>query len=380
MDLSLPIKEMQYVHQTADAVRRTENYFFPKITGKHQEFLAALRRLRDDGKVCGEIELEGTIKLHGMHADILYDLSNESVAFPTFQSRNRVLSSGGDCQGWPRSITCIEGSMEAFEYLKQKILTRFRERNPGTSIDKSLPLIVAGEWIGGNVQKNVGISQLSKRFVILSIKLNGIWQKDEDYAAIEVVRAGIYSIFRGQQTKLKFDTLDITEDNPTLFEMQRLADCVESSCPFAAAFGIKSARGEGVVWKPGIAEARADARYWLKTKGPISGKENRIDQALIAEDRVKNATIDQLCEKWVSPRRIEQGFEYLNEMRIDPTPKSLKEYQNWMLHDVTAEEHWVIENLKARYPDVEKFVKKKVERLSRDAYIAQANECSVHLA
>ena len=154
----------------------------------------------------------------------------------------------------------------------------------------------------------MGISQLTTRFVILAVQINGDWQRDEDYADIEAAKAGIYSIFRSKQAKLKFDTSDINETNPTLFEMQRLADEVEKSCPFAAEFGIPNSRGEGIVWKPGVPEARADAKNWIKVKGPLSGLENRIDPERIAADAARNLTVCEYAPRWVTAGRLEQGW------------------------------------------------------------------------
>lgn len=357
---------------------------FPKISGKHTDFLANLQKLKAEGKLPPILDLEGTTKLHGMHADIVYDLnrpqtnpaaSNQAI---TFQSRNRICSPDENQQGWPRNVAQFP---DALTYLQDRILTRFAERNPKEPINRSFPLIIAGEWIGNRVQKDVGLAQLSTRFVILSIQLNGLWQKDSDYADIEATRAKIYSVFRAHQTVLKFDTSNITDTNPTLFEMQRLADAVELSCPFSAAFGVPNARGEGIVWKPGVPAARASAKYWLKTKGPVFGKENRIDATKIAADKAKNLTIGDAASRWVTPRRVEQGFEYLNEMDMDPnTQACLKEFVNWVVNDVMVEEAGDIEAFRGRFEDAEGTVRRKVACLARDAFLGRMRECGADLA
>lgn len=357
---------------------------FPKISGKHQDFLAGLRRLKFEGKLPPLLDLEGTVKLHGMHGDIIFDLNKISadagvIPDPVlFQSRNRICEPEEDQQGWPRDIAKFP---DALEYLKQRFITRFGERNPNDVINKAFPLIIAGEWIGGRVQRGVGLAELSNRFVILSVQINGLWQKDEDYADIEAEKAGIYSIFRARQTKLKFDTLNITDDNPALFEMQRLADEVEKSCPFAAAFGIKNSGGEGVVWKPGIPSGRADAKYWLKTKGPTFGKENRIDPVRIAADAAKKLTIGDAATKWVTPRRVEQAFEYLNEMNIDPDKRTcIREFIRWIVNDVMVEESTEIARFENQFTDAERTVRREVGYLAQKAFLDQMKECGADLA
>ena len=357
---------------------------FPKISGKHQDFLAQLQHLKYEGKLPPTIDIEGTVKLHGMHADIVYTLNETSVDQAVlskpilFQSRNRICEPEENQQGWPRDVAQFP---DALVYLKKRILARFEERNPDKIVDRAFPMIIAGEWIGRKVQKGVGVSQLTNRFVILSIQINGAWQKDEDYSDIEAEKAGIYSIFRARQTKLQFDTSNIAEQTAVLFEMQRLADEVENACPFAAAFGIKNSRGEGIVWKPGTPEARADAKFWLKTKGTIWGKENRIDPARITADRAKNLTIGDAVSQWVTPRRIEQGFEYLNEMKIDPNKQSsIREFIRWIVSDVMLEEARDISDFKHQFPDAERVVKKQVGSLARNAFLEQMKECGADLA
>ncbi|KAK5084902.1 hypothetical protein LTR24_007390 [Lithohypha guttulata] len=357
---------------------------FPKISGKHQDFLASLQKLKSEGKLPPILDLEGTTKLHGMHADIVYDLHEpltDSAASKQpilFQSRNRICEPDENQQGWPRDVAQFP---DALIYLQTRILARFAEKNPDKTVNRAFPLIVAGEWIGGRVQRDVGLAQLSNRFVILSIQINGLWQKDEDYGDIEAARAGIYSVFRAQQTKLKFDTSNITDANPALFEMQRLADTVELSCPFAAAFGVQNSRGEGVVWKPGVPSARADAKYWLKTKGPIFGKENRIDPAKIKADTARNLTIGDAATRWVTPRRVEQGFEYLNEMNVDPNRQTcIKEFINWVVNDVMVEEARDIAVFKTRFTGAEQTVKRKVGCLAKCAFLLKMRECGADLA
>jgi len=367
-----------------NGVSKSKDNLFPKISGKHQDFLAQLVQLKYEGKLPPTIDLEGTVKLHGMHADIVYDLSNaptdegaSSGPF-LFQSRNRICAPDENQQGWPRDISQFP---DALVYLKKRILARFEERNPDKCVDTALPLIIAGEWIGGRVQKNVGIANLSNRFVILSIQINGLWQKDEDYADIEAEKARIYSVFRAQQSKLKLDTSNLTENNPVLFEMQRLADKVESSCPFAAAFGIENSRGEGVVWKPGVPQARADAKYWLKTKGPFFGPENRMTWEKFAADAAKNLTIGDAALRWVTPRRVQQGFEYLNEMNMDPNKQAcIKEFTNWIVNDVMVEESMEIARFKTQFANAEQTVKSKVGRLAKDAFLESMKECGADLA
>lgn len=390
-------------------------YAFPKISGKRRDFLNHLRSLAEAGRLAPVIDMEGTVKLHGMHADIVFDLrdlaslnhnnsrgntrniechdtssmnavlslSEKQPALTTpglnvsFQSRNRFCDPDASTHGWPRNVAKEPG---ALLYLRDRILQRFNERNPTKKVSYSCPLIVAGEWVGPKVQQDVGVSLLSHRFVILTIQINGKWQRDSDYDDIEASKASIYSIFRAGQQTIRFDTRDLTDNNPALLEMQRIADQVEECCPFAASFNINNSQGEGVVWKPGCLEGRANPKYWLKTKGPISGPENRIDAQNIEVDEEKKISIDQMCLRFVSPRRVDQGFEYLLETGVEPNRQSLKIFVNWVLSDVMVEEKSEIDEMGKAWKGVQGLVNKKVKTLARNAFIDQMEKCGVSIA
>lgn len=352
-----------------ETTTRNEN-LFPKISGKHTDFLAQLRRLKEEDKLPEIMEIEGTVKLHGMHADIVFDLQDPSNT--QFQSRNRVCEPNEDQHGWPVQIS---SNPAALRYLKDEIVSAFKWNNPLEEIDVAFPVIVAGEWIGENVQRDVGIAELTTRFVILSMSINGQWQKDADYRNVRAEKAAIYNIFSCGSQIVRFDTSNINESNPALFELQRLADMVEKCCPFAAANDIQNGRGEGIVWKPGISEARSNPRCWLKTKGPSHDQDNRIDAVRIAVNRNRNANLAEAVTRWVNPRRAQQGFEYLLEMNMYPTRESLEAYIEWILKDVLREERLEVGMIQRRVGITEKTVKAKIEYTARAAYLEQMRDC-----
>ena len=338
---------------------------FPKISGKAKDFLRRLQDLKDGGKLpAGTIDMEGTVKLHGMHADIVFDLqapdSNEAAI--TFQSRNRICDLDSSQHGWPINIA---EHTSALHDLKNQVLNRYADRDSTTFLDTTKPLIIAGEYIGPKVQKDVAVSELPPHFVILSVQINGVWQQDSHYADIEALGANIINVQRVPPYVVKFDPSNLTLSNPALHEMQRLADEVEAECPFAASFGIKG-RGEGIVWKLGTPEGMASARYWLKTKGPQFGPENRIKPISAADEKAKD-DIDAAAAAWVSERRIEQAFEYLAEMG---TPEQARKttFINWIRADILKEEATEIEQMKKKIPGVEKTLKQKLGGLAGAAF------------
>lgn len=51
---------------------------FPKISGKPKDFLKQLNNLKASGNLPFRLIMEGTVKLHGCHADIVVDLNPTS--------------------------------------------------------------------------------------------------------------------------------------------------------------------------------------------------------------------------------------------------------------------------------------------------------------
>lgn len=338
---------------------------FPKISGKARDFLKQLGSLKAQNSLPAKLVMEGTVKLHGSHADIVFDLNQTSTGW-TFQSRNRICSPTE--RFWP---SIIAKHTDELSILKENILARFQEQNPETQIDRTKPLIVAGEWIGPKVQKGVGVSELSYRFVICTIQINGVWQNDADYAGVEAPAASIYNVLRVPQYQVELDTSDLTMTNPALLDMQNLADEVEADCPFAATFGVFKSRGEGIVWKPGTPEGRADARYWLKTKGPIIGPENRIRTTTMIADTTEKVITSQdlqaIITCWVTDRRLQQAEEFITEMRVDQQ-KSPKVFRRWIADDILKEEATEIEELKKVFPGIEQMLRQKVGEVAGKAW------------
>lgn len=339
---------------------------FPKISGKATEFINHLKALKRAGKLStASIDIEGTVKLHGMHVDIVFSpASPDSHAEIVFQSRNKVCAADASQHGWPSHIAQYNSTLIT---LKNQILARYTKFNKQVNFypDQAL-IIVAGEWIGHKVQKGVGISELSHRFVILTVQINGVWQHDLDYADIEAPEAAIYNVQRVPTYHVLLDCDDLTINNPALLQMQQLADEVEKCCPFAEVFGIQNSMGEGIVWKPNVPEARYSAKYWLKTKGPLFGPENRI---LPATDNTLNMslTAGQAARKWLTNRRVEQGFEYLNEMQV--TRKSqYKVFKQWVIDDILVEERGEIADLTSQQSDFQKDLQQHLARLLSDAF------------
>ncbi|KAF7896075.1 hypothetical protein EAF00_006090 [Botryotinia globosa] len=234
---------------------------YPKISGKPKNLLVEFSKYQRTSKTRRAIlPVTGTVKLHGTHGDIRITADDTIYV----QTRNSdVLTPALDSL---KFLDFIQPARMEILALKTQFHARFMKLNPKAKINDEHPLIIAGEWIGPKIQKDVAVSALPDRyFVIISVSINNEWQPDEPYSDIENESVNILNISRGG---FYHETIELKNPDPAFTKMQALANEVEKECPFAKTFGFIGL-GEGIVWKP-AAPLCHDAKYWLKLKGPIS--------------------------------------------------------------------------------------------------------------
>ncbi|KAH8750649.1 hypothetical protein BGZ57DRAFT_834357 [Hyaloscypha finlandica] len=307
----------------------TPSTLFPKITGKIDELIE--NYTYKFGTKYPNINLVGTVKLHGTHAEIVIEPDNTI----RLQSRNR-LSLDVEHDNCDVAASLLPLKKEILE-LGESVKLRWRQINDNEELEDNDTIILAGEWIGPGVQKKVGISKLPKRcFVILSIFINGEWQESEGYVNIHNESAGIYNIARGgfYHEVLDFkdpETLEMSKEKLMARTME-----VENECPFAKSFGI-SGIGEGIVWKVDF-PLHNGPRFWLKTKGP----EHRVTQTdKLRKEEMKAGASERartFGQAAVTEMRLLQAWDYLGEMRIRRDKKGMQAFNTWLVRDVEVEE------------------------------------------
>ena len=355
----------------------TEDTQFPHIEGNIKGFLYNLHKCYESKKddCSSKVALEGTVKVDGMHADIVFNITkddlenlgtkedavaeslaamsvrdatvdsatpNKSHALPRFQSRNTVVTTEKPIQGFPSNFT---GQSRELLLLKRTILRRFLEVNPEKSIDIGHPLIVAGEWIGPKIRPGAGVTKLSKRFVILTISINSIWQRDADFANIEAPQIDVYNVGRVPSYTVDFELNNMSHSNPAFQQMYQYSDDIEKDCPFARAMGVSDdkCKGEGIVWKPATPRGRGDASLWFKTKGIVERKKVEAQaEAFRRKEASAKAHAQQLAGALVTDRRIEQGYEYLQELNLEVDEANTPVFVEWVVGDVLREEELTI--------------------------------------
>ncbi|XMA17335.1 hypothetical protein WAI453_010126 [Rhynchosporium graminicola] len=316
---------------------------FPKITG---DFQLIESRYRVDNRkwnrdravnvlkdhVPRKINLVGTVKLHGQHADIVVNQDNTI----RLQSRNMLcLDREEDIFGFAATMFSLEKNVLE---LKRRIESRWIEINPRSSLYKNYPLVISGEWVGPGVQKDVALDQLPRRlFVITSISLDNKWLDDQPYADIEDEDAGIVHVARGGFFE---EELDVTDLESCQERTMALTLGIADTCPFAQSFGI-TGRGEGVVWKAAHPLGK-DSRFWIKTKGPdfaVTKTSDLPSSKVTSMDENKVERTRQFAFATTTQPRLAQGWDVLFiEQMLPINARARKQFIDWVARDILDEE------------------------------------------
>ncbi|CAO2651869.1 Nn.00g001520.m01.CDS01 [Neocucurbitaria sp. VM-36] len=344
----------------------TDPTLYPKITNHVSEIVQNLQHLNRDPEnpegevVLDQVPLVGTIKLHGTHADIVIYNDDRIV----FQSRNVTgLSAAKDNQGF---ATAMSKKSKTLLRLRDLYLSRWTQLNPNATVDASRPVLIAGEWIGENVQKGVAIAQLSKRFVIISVNINGQWQNDTSFSGISLPNHDIYNISRAGLFNATLYPQDIQR---TLAEVEPLAEAVANRCPFAETFGVEG-EGEGLVWKLAPHQYNSNPTLWFKTKGgrfkpTFARPPKKIKSFDTVEEQRREAA--SLVQVWCSEQRLEQGWDVMREKGIERNLRGLSDFLKWVQHDVLVEEKGYIQQYKVD----ESGLKISIARIAKPWYLGR---------
>ena len=144
-----------------EAVQRGPDTLYPKIR-KLTDLVYEMKKHYPD---TNKFELQGTVKLHGTHADIVFDSTSDNIRL---QSRNqRDLQLDKDNCGFAAFVQATK--TKTLLDLRDRIVERYHKLNPGTEITGKV--VLCGEWCGTGIQKKVALCNLPKFFAIISIQV-----------------------------------------------------------------------------------------------------------------------------------------------------------------------------------------------------------------
>jgi hypothetical protein len=252
------------------------------------------------------LRFRGTVKLHGTNASIIKYGEDRYV----FQSRENELELMKD-------NARFMALMSAKPYQKMFDNIVFMD-----SCD------IYGEWCGEGIQKGVAISQLSKRFVIFAVKIDGEYQDVANYMHLANEAEDIYHILN-----YPYWYMDIDFNYPEISQ-NKLIDLtmeVERECPVGKAFGVIGT-GEGIVWE----HNENGQRYIFKVKG--EKHQNSKVKTLTTVNIEEVEGMRDFIEYTVTENRMEQGIGKLIENHIPIEIRSTGEFIKWVYNDVIKEE------------------------------------------
>ena len=310
---------------------------FPSI----EAFRSVIRAVRENsahhGKPIPTVEFEGTVKLHGTNAGVRVN-ADETVQA---QSRERLITIEQDNAGFAHFA---QQHLYAFTGLAKNIAIAMGAAKAWEDYDGRYTIY--GEWCGGNIQSKVGLNTVGKHFVVFNVYdhveerlIDRSWM---DYLVHEentglcasFNEGGIYFIYQVQPKRI---TINFSEPEQYIEELERLTLEVEESCPWATFMG-GSGIGEGLVWTPVEREHSYISKLWFKTKGVKHQGKGESKVKTLSVDPVKVAAIRELVDVLTPEWRMEQGVTYLRENGYTLDQKATGQYLQWVMKDILKEE------------------------------------------
>lgn len=297
-----------------------------------------------------KVLFKGTVKCHGTNAGVsqafkLIENQVDSYVKQTepmyYMARERNATIESDNAGF--AFFC--------ETNKTPLLKMMVDLNEqyGLDLGKHFPagyiISIYGEWCGQGIQKNMGINQLPKMFVIFGAKATNyeklVSEKGDDVIpAVWLDHSGLRSEAHRIYNINDFPTFELEVDfnNPqaSADKLTELTIAVENECPVAKHFGINNGLGEGIVWQGRW--KYGNLRF--KTKGEKhQAKTPRETKVLLPEDLKKMADIKTLAEHLVPDGRVLQAVQALKGVgnESDATMHDMGAVIKWVRSDVDKE-------------------------------------------
>ena len=301
---------------------------YPKIL-KLSDFIYTVRKHL---LPLSSIHLTGSVKLHGTHADIVFQPTSNTIRC---QSRNKfsLVPGNEDNFGFAAFVAALE--QRKLVDLRDRILERYKKLNPDTKVEGEV--VLAGEWCGTGIQKKVALNEIPRFFAIISINVNDTFLPDWEYSDICNEDIRIFHIGKAGffEHEVKLNDLDASDK-----EIKHLTDEVEKECPISKLFGV-SGLGEGIVWK--ARDHCGDPKFWFKSKGDILAVSHSNKLPASAVDKENRDRIENFAKAIVSEVRLEQGWDLLPPPRKNE--RGVGTFLKWVADDCLVEEKREMETL-----------------------------------
>ena len=295
------------------------------------------------------IRFLGSVKMHGCNGSVVFDRI-ENITY--FQSREVVLSPSKDNAGFVSYMSSIQSPLvDLFSDIIGDIV------------------IVYGEWCGGNIQKNVAISNLDKMFVIFDIKVfNGADFHWMSYDAVKNYKNEALRVYNILDFQTWYIDVDFSNPSDCSQKMTEITNAVEAMCPVGKQLGSEGI-GEGVVYKP-VDSVYFGEDFFFKIKGEKHAVVKSSNLAAVDVEKISNAK--QFVETYVTENRCQQGLSKLRELGDDLIIQNTGKFINWIKNDIIKEE---MDTIKANGFD-EKTLTPHISTVARKWYMDTMDKAS----
>jgi hypothetical protein len=322
---------------------------YPKI----RQFRDAIKEARHKGLGNSLIPYVGRVKLHGTNAAISFGPGGVHC-----QSRNRVITPDDDNLGFATWVS--EMSEDTIQAISEIARARLCITEPSSRV------VIYGEWCGGNIQDNVGIKHMERKFVVFGVRTvknpseedqSSTWDNDNihfNYRAV-LNEAGVYHISQFSTFRL---LVDFQKPGVSQNFIANVTQMVEDNCPVAESMASvpegEDNTGEGLVWQPIDPRWKDNSDLWFKSKGVKHSKSKVKTIAPVNLELAKS--IDDFIDATVTRARLYQGIEYLNEMNLEVSRSSTGAFLKWVGGDILEEEKDMLEASAFERKDVGKHI------------------------
>ena len=289
-----------------------------------------------------EIEFDATVKIHGTNASVVYNKDGSYYV----QSRNRIISVNDDNAGFAKFVD--DNKTFLLDVLKQ-------------NIHDNDTIVVYGEWAGKGIQSKVAVSEVERFFALFDIKLfkdkKHVYVDNNQYKQVlnsfTNKDSNIFSIYEFDNYVFNIDFENIEKSqNQIVSKVLEIEDC----CPVGKYFGVVGV-GEGLVLKSKC------GKYIFKAKGEKHSA-SKV-KAISAVDIEEIENIKNFVSYAVTENRLNQGVDYLKEMKIDIDMKNIGQFIKWVVSDVFKEENDTIN----AHGFNDKKVTKEISNVAKSWYI-----------
>lgn len=313
----------------------------------------------------------GTIKLHGTNATLIFRDGNTKDA--TYQSRNRVITKETDNQGTVALLSKVGVKSLAQEIVRISGSTEFKE------------IMIAGEIGGKGVQKGVAIATLDLLYCIFNIRIDGEWVDMAKYASVQIPKDRVFNIMNYPTWEVE---INLKNDTKATYEkLMSYTVAVGEKCPFAASFNDPDGNpvvgnGEGIVWtlipdnvhhpsvKSQLVNFKTKVEGFMTTAKKQKVPMDPVTAGLASEKRDRAA---RFVDYAVTERRLEQGVEYMREMKKAIDKANLGEYVSWVVQDTLREESEALQEMGANRKEAKKIIAEKAKKFWFDKCLEDAD-------